>query len=313
MLSDRFDQGLIFLAVVGLFIGSLIGAMAQIVPYGLIILTAVGMSLLAWRLEGDIDTVLVMVGMLIGSLFGNMASVIPYGVTLFLGALLAVMIWRTQGSGPALAGPTSTIGLILFMVVSVGLLWNGTYQDFCNPNFITGFDACLTPGASGYITAWQGCVTTCTINAVNVFGNSPFAYLISGDFVGFVSAFFSGSQSAFNLGSLGALGSLVTFAIGAILLVLGSGIGVSLGAEALTAGLTAGIQPNDAGSRVFQSLGISWILWAFATGIALSGGWFQYVGFGLGSATVGAGDLIYLMLFTVYTFEAYRQGKSIEA
>lgn len=294
--------------------GALIGAMAQIVPYAFVLLLAFGVSLLAWRQEGDLDILMIMLALLIGSLFGNMASVTPYGVTIYLAVVMATMLWRTQGGGISTSGPTSTIALILFLIVSVGFLFNGTFTDFCNP---TGSgDVCLNPGTSGYITAWSGCVSTCTITAFTFLGASPFAFLLSGDLLGFLSSLFGGfGQSGLQLGDTGnffwsIISGIITAAVGAILLFLGSGIGVQ--ADILASG--AAITPNDPGTRIYQSLGIGLLLWAVFTSFVFNfGQLFSYIGFGLGAASGLGGGALYLMLLTTYTYELYRQGKTITA
>ena len=332
-MAARFGLGdnreYIFVVILGLFIGSIIGAMAQIVPYALVLFTGMGVAVLGWRQDGSVSIFVMMLGLLVGSLFGNMASVMPYGVTIFLAVVMIVMVWRTQGGGMQTSGPTSTIALILFIIVSVGFLWNGTYQDFCNPNFIAGFDACLNPQASGYITAWQGCVNSCAISPFTLFGNSPFAFLLNGDFIGFLQSLIKGGQSVIQIGGIfSVVGSLITFIVGAILLFLGSGIGLE--ATAATVGGT--INENDAGTRTYQSLGLGLILWSLVTGLIFSGAWFQYIGFGIGSVgtpsslggpstitingivtQLAAGGSLYVLFLMVYTYELYRQGKTITA
>ena len=225
----------IFVVMLGVFIGSVIGAMAQIIPYAFILLSGMSVVILGWRQEGSVSVILIMVGLLVGSAFGNMASVTPYGITIFLGVLLAMMIWRTQGGQASTSGPTSTIALILFIILSMGFLWNGTFQDFCNPTFSPTINACLSPSTTGYITAWQGCVSTCTISAFTFLGQSPLGYLLNGDFLGFIGAFFSlGFQSPFTVGGfISFVASIFTLVIGGVLLVLGSGIGVSANLQVL--------------------------------------------------------------------------------
>jgi hypothetical protein len=314
------DREVIFLCLVGLFIGSLVGAMAQIVPYAFVLLSGMTVALMGWRQEGGFDVILVMIGLLIGTLFGAMAAVIPFGVAIFVGCVLAIMIWRTQGV--AEGGPTSTLTMVLFIMISVGFLWSGTYQDFCNPANVPGFNACLTPGVSGYITAYQGCVNDCSITAFTFLGNSPFAYLLTGDFTGFISQFIGGfagvpggvaGQTVINWSSLfSILGALVTFAIGILLFILGSGIGVQINGEVLASGAGAAITPVDSGTRLYQSLGIGLILWGSVTfTLAGSTAWFGYIGFGLGNLGVVVGfGALYIMFITVFTFELYRQAKT---
>lgn len=292
----------------GLFIGSLVGAMAQIVPYAIVLLSGVTMALMAWRQEGGFDVILVMIGMLIGAWFGVMAAVIPIGVAIFVSIIVAVMLWRTQGVADG--GPTSTLTMVLFIMVGVGFLWSGSYQDFCNPQNLPGFDACLNPGVSGYITAYQGCINDCTVTTFTFLGNSPFGYLLSGNFVGFIYSFYNPSlQTPFSFGSIfDVVSSLISFAVGAILLVLGSGIGV----EAQAATIGGQISPDDSGTRLFQSMGIGLLIWGAVTFfLAGSTAWFNYIGFGLGEvggfASAGA---IYLMFITIYTYELYRQAKT---
>lgn len=291
------------MALVGLFIGCLVGAMAGIIPYGFVLFSGMGMALMAWRQEGGFDVIMVMLGLLVGSLFGNMASVIPYGVTVFIAIILAVMVWRTEGSGDSQSGPTSTFTLILFLFVSVGLLWSGTYIDFCNP-MLGASNVCLSPPSAGYITAYMGCVHDCAITGFSFFANSPFTFLLNGNIIGFIQSFFAaGAQSPIPF-----FGSLASIAIGAVLLFMGLGLNGS--AEVLGSGVSLG--ENDTGTRLMQSLGIGLLLWGFITSpiIGLES-FFTYIGFGLGGA-IGSG-ILYIMFTIIYTFELYRQAKSYSA
>ena len=305
------DREYIFVVVLGLFLGSLIGAMAQIIPYALVLLTGMGVVVLAWRQEGSITLIVVVFGLLIGSLFGNMGAIMPWGVTVFLAIILGVMIWKSQAAGDATGDPTSALTLILLIITGVGLLFNGTNADFCNPNNVPGFNACLTPQPSGYITAYQGCVQTCAITAFAFLGNSPLTFILNGDFLGFFNTFIRGFQTSFILGDLSnffwsIISGILAAAIGAILLFLGAGVGVQ--ADILASG--GSITPNEAGTRLFQSLGIALVVWAAVTSLIFGfGQWFAYIGFGLGGG-IGGGAL-YVMFLVYYCYQAYLQGKNI--
>jgi hypothetical protein len=310
------DREYIFVVVLGLWIGALIGAMAQIVPYGLFLLSAIVVSVLAFRQDGSSSLIVILVGLLAGSAFGSMSSVVPFGVTIFLALTLAVMLWKTQGGGMSIAGPTSAIALVLYIIVSVGFLFNGTNLDFCNPTLTVGFNACLNPSSSGYITAYQGCINNCAITAFTFLGNSPLAFLLTGDFVGFITSLFTGAQSAFNGGNAGnffwsIIAGIVTAVTGAILVFLGSGIGIQASVVASGGSLT----PNEAGTRTAQSFGIGLLLWSALTTLIFGfGQFFGYLGFGLGSGTgVGAagGGAIYITFLMYYVYQLYLQGKTI--
>ena len=299
-IGSALDRELMFLAVVGLWVGSVVGAMAQIVPYSMVLLLGMGMALLAWRQEGSADSLMVMVGLLIGSLFGNMGSIMPYGVTIFLAVVTAAMVWRSQG-GSLSSSPTTTVALILFLIVAVGFLWSGTYLDFCNPQLVLAYNACLNPGASGYITAWAGCVNDCAITPFTFLGTSPLAFLASGNLIGFIQSFFQiGSQSPVSF-----VAGFITIAAALVFLLLGTGLGINL---QVLIGTGGGVQPNMQGTRLFQALGTGLLIWSAVTTFIFGfGAIFSYIGFGLGGGV--GGGAIYIMFVTLYTYELYEQGR----
>src|SRR5947209_2461150 len=176
----------------------------------------------------------------------------------------------------------------LLIISIVGIFYLGTYPDFC---IVNGNDVCANPAnwTNGVPTQWQGCQTTCSLVSNSFFQGTIFGFLVTGDFVGFVKAFFNPSaQTAI---------SVLSLVAGLVLLVIGLGIG--FGAQALASGAT--FQVNDQGTKLAQSFGINLVIWGVIFG--LFGGWIGTLGFGFSL-------LVSVLFTTTFVYGAWQQARS---
>jgi len=176
----------------------------------------------------------------------------------------------------------------LLIISVVGVFYLGTYPDFC---IVNGKDICANPAnwVNGVPTQWQGCQSTCTLSPLTFFQGTIFSFLINGDFIGFVKAFFNPSaQTAI---------SVLSLVAGVVLLIIGLGVGFA--AQALATG--ASFQVNDQGTKLAQSFGINLIIWGAIFGFF--GGWVNTLGFGFAVLTS-------VFLTTIFSYGAWQQARS---
>ena len=312
-MSEEADSSPLILAVtVGMFEGSLIGAMANTVPMQVVIVMAMMVSLVIWRAQRvSFFVFTVLLSGVVGGAFGSLGQIIPWGFTEFMMIQLVVYFWRSGSFGlPGGGGLVSMIAIPFYIMISVGIFYNGAYPDFCFQQVTGGhIDVCANPGqwVNGFPTIWAGCVSTCSITSFSIFGSSIFSNFISsaaqGDYVGMITGLFTGSQTGLG-GILGFISTILTFTIGLVLVLLGLGIGFN--ASALASGF--GIQINEAGTRFAQSFGVGLIMWSLVFGGFQ--GWFSAFGTGFTWGSVFGTSLI-IFFATMVFYGYYIQGKNI--
>ncbi len=284
----------ILITSIGLFLGSIIGAMANVMPFQVVLACAIFVDVIMWRQQHvSFFVFFLLAGITTAGVVGVTANAIPWGIPLFFAIQLVVYAWKTGGS----VGGTliSTIAVPVYIIISVGLFYNNTYNDFCMANSV---DVCANVGSwqFGFPTVWAGCVTTCQFSVLSVFGSSIFSTFIqaslNGDFVGMIQALFIPSfQSTI---------SFISLLIGLAMLAIGLGVGMT----AVTFGFTI----NDEGTRLSQSMGITLIMWSLSYGAF--GKWF--FAFGTGATWGGVFSVSLTVFFAVMIFwGGYIQGKNV--
>jgi hypothetical protein len=103
--------------------------------------------------------------------------------------------------------------------------------------------------------------------------------------------------------------SFLSFVTGIIMLVLGSGLGVSAGASFLASGVQGSAQPNTAGSQMAQSLGMGMVIFGVVS--AGFGGLFSI--FGSASTFMGAMGAVIEGLFALMVFYGFYQNGRVAA
>lgn len=290
-----------------MFEGSVIGAMANTVPFQVVLACAMVVSLMVWRSQKSSFFIFtILFSGMIGGGFGALAKIIPWGFTIFFGIQLVVYFWRT-GSGTGNGGSLpALIAIPFYIFISVGLFYNNSYADFC---LLNGIDVCSNPAnwVNGFPTIWAGCINTCAITPLSFLGSSVFSSFVlaatNADYVGLITSFFTGVQSS--IGSiLQFIITIVSLTVGVILLMIGLGIGFS--ASVLASGF--GITVNEAGTRFAQSFGTGLIMWSIVYGVF--GGWLTAFGGGLSWGGVFSASLV-VFFATMVFYGLYVQGKTV--
>lgn len=289
----------VLLIALGLWEGAIIGAMANVTPFQVVLACSMLLSVAVWRqIRVSFFALFVLLGTLGGAAFGSLSNIMPWGVTLFVAIQLVVYLWKMGGGASGIGSVGSLVTVPLYVIISVGLFYNNSYPDFCLNNTI---DVCANVGSwvNGFPTIWQGCISTCSPTAFTFFGSSIFSTFIqaamNGDYIGMIIGLFTGPQTVITGLSL---------VFGTILLLIGLGIGFT--ANVLATGI--GIQVNEAGTRAAQSFGVVLIMWGIVYGAF--GGWFGGFGSGLSWGGVFSTSLIILFATMVF-YGGYIQGKNI--
>lgn len=302
----RDSSDFFFLAILGLWIGAMSGAMADVLPYQIWLMLTILLAIAAWRIQGDlVFHHIVMVFLIIGSFLGSIGNIIPYGVFIFLSIIEAILAWRDGSGTMQRSSLNSMIGIPFLLIISVGMFVNFTYADFCgvvSPG-VSG-DVCADPGnwVHGFPTIWSGCFQDCGLSPANFFANSIISVFITAaetgnhNYLGLIQAFFnSASQSS------SVILTIITITIGAMLLLLGLGVGFT--GQLLASGF--GITVDDAGTRQAQSMGIGLIL--FGALFGNFGVWMLGSFGGKFGITFGISFLVFM--FTMVFYGLYIQGK----
>ena len=298
------SEEFILMVAIGAFEGSFIGAMANVMPFQVVMGLAMMVSLLVWRSQkSSFYIAVIMAAAVTGGGFGAIGGIIPWGFSIFFAIQLVVYLWRTGSSAGAGSLP-SLIAVPFYIFISVALFYNNAYADFCfiYPGVGAHVDVCQNTSAwvNGFPTIWAGCVNTCNITPLSFLGSSVFSNFIqaatTGDYIGLISGLFAPSAQTVITG--------LTLIFGTLLLLVGLGIGFS--ANVLASGL--GITVNEAGTRAAQSFGITLIMWSIFFGGF--GGWFTAFGTGLNWGGVLSTSLI-VFLATMVFYGAYVQGRTI--
>lgn len=196
--------------------------------------------------------------------------------------------------------PTSLFVLIVLINIALGLFYAGSFTDVCRAGFTSGADGCTDPTVwgNGVPTNFVGCVWTCSINLVTIFGSSIYFNAINAlfpgggqpaDFIGFISSVILTPQGIVNI--------FATLAA-VVLILIGLGIGGSI--NALTFGTS--FQINDSGTRLAQSMGFGLLI--FVAVNAVFGGWTASLG-----TFIGTG--VSFLMLTVAGYALYLQAKTI--
>jgi hypothetical protein len=307
------DEPLILVLTLGIFCGAFVGAMANVTPFPLVMASAMLLSVVVWQQRRPaLFPLMLMMGLFFGGLFGLWGGLIPYGFALFMGIQIAMTFWKMGGRSSSGSAP-SMLAIPLYVIFSVGIFYNNTYQDFCqvfNASGASLIDVCNEPAnwVKGFPTVYAGCVNDCTISAFSLLGSSVFSIFINsaakGDYIGLLSALFTGSQSSIgNIFQI--LTTILTLTVGVILLLVGLGIGFS--ASILASGL--GVTVNEAGTRFAQSFGITLIIWSVVFGAF--GGLFSAFGDAASLTWGGVFATSMIVLFaTMVFYGGYQQGKT---
>ena len=185
------SEAFILVASIGLFEGSLIGAMANVMPFQVVLACAAFMSLTVWRQSKvSFFPLMILVGGLAASGLGSMSNIIPWGMALFFAVQIPVYAWKSGSGASGLSNIPSLITVPFYIIISVGLFYGSSYSDFC---IVNGNDVCSDPAnwVRGFPTIWAGCVNTCVITPFTLLKASVFSSFINsaatGDYVGFVT------------------------------------------------------------------------------------------------------------------------------
>jgi hypothetical protein len=305
MAEGESDVPFLLVIAVGLFVGALIGAMANVTPFQIVVFCAMLVDVAVWRqTHFSLFPFFILFGLFIGGIFGVLSNSIPWGVPIFFGIQMGAMVWRGSGTLGS-SGGISLVTIPLYTILSIGLFYNNTYADFC---ILNGADVCNEPAnwVKGFPTIWAGCVSTCSLTPFSILGSSIFSSFINsaatGDYVGLITGFFTGTQSIFGGGFFQLISTILVLAAGIVLVMIGLGIGFS--AQLLASGF--GITINEAGTRFAQSFGIGLIIWSVVFGAF--GGWFSVFGSGLTWGGVFSTTMV-ILFATASFYGFYIQGK----
>lgn len=295
----------------GLFVGSIIAGMADVMPYQFILFAVIGLVITAWvEHDSSLATLAIEAGLLVGGIGGAMSATLSFGVALVVAIVLVITVIKSTGT---LGNRTATIGnlviLPLLAIFAAGMFYNFSYVDFCTGGVMGGADVCANPATwlNGYPTNWTGCISTCGISAFSIFGSSIFSNFIAsgaasnGDYVGLMLSLFNIAIQS----PLPTIATVLSIAIGTVLVLLSLGIGVS--GNVLATGL--GITINEAGTRLAQSYGIGLIIW----GLIFAGFGFWTTAVFQGTFGLALGATLLIGFATAYFYGLYLQGKEISA
>lgn len=294
MAFDNFGMrsDFIYVGLLGLWVGAIVGSMAQVIPYQVDILLTMALAVVIWiPAQATFNEYLLTAGVGAAGVLGALTSYIPWGVGFCSFILFAILLWRSFGIGYGRIRSVSQLILIpLFVLLFTAVFYNLSYVDFCQAGVIGGSNYCtnIAGWSSGYATNYAGCISTCTFTTFSLFGSSAFAnFFATGNFVSLFTAFLTAPTG---------IVSILSFILGAVLLLLATGIGVSFGGSILATGGSGGIQENPQGTKMAQSLGVGLIVYGAIS--AAFGFWFSIF---------GALSIFFSVLFPVAVFYGYYQ------
>lgn len=279
---DESDLLLMF-PIFGVTIGSLFGTMDNIIPFGFTFGMFIFLFLCVWK--GVSLVAFSFLGMAWGSVIGAMGNVVPFDfVTLTWVGVFMVQLLDDAGVPQGGRINSTRLFILPLVLLTIGGVINTAAPDFA-----------VTNSTSSFATGWNGCVTTCNIASgglSTLFGSTLFFPLTTSppNLCCSTASFIGGL-----FGSLNGITSVLSAAVGIVLILLGLGVGGTV--SVLVASF--GININDAGARLCQALGFAMVLYSVTN--LVFGSWVP----GLFGPTWELGTLLTLVFPAVCFYGAY--------